>query len=124
MIKEKLHENSLDVLNATIASMQNEIAELSADLKSLTDSRNADSSSNSDSPQANHTSHEEISSAWTRFQHQLSKAGKRSKKISKGVAEEIERHPLIGGLATFGIGFFLAKRLFMRKQTGSDKISG
>jgi hypothetical protein len=79
---EKTHEKELDGLKADIASLREEMAALAAGAKK---------------------------GAWTDFQHTLDEAWGRNEKIMKDLAAEIERHPLVGSMAAFGLGFIIAK---------------
>jgi hypothetical protein len=110
-MKEKTLEQTMDTLNAGIAKSRNEIAALAAGLNKLaewkTDKSDIDGNG-SRSPVNGNKNH----AGWTDFQYRLDDVGSRGKKVAKGLADEIERHPLIGGMAAFGLGFVLAKWLF------------
>jgi hypothetical protein len=60
-------------------------------------------------------------SKWSVVQHRIGAAGSQGKRVAKGLAEEIERHPLIGGMAAFGLGFGLASLLFKRTEHDTCK---
>jgi hypothetical protein len=56
---------------------------------------------------------------WTDFRYRLDEVGARGRKITKALADEIERHPLIGGMVVFGLGFVIAKWLFRSSKSNS-----
>jgi hypothetical protein len=58
---------------------------------------------------------------WTDFRYRLDEVGARGRKITKALADEIERHPLIGGMLAFGLGFVIAKLLFQRSNRDSGQ---
>jgi hypothetical protein len=60
-------------------------------------------------------------SKWSAVQRHVAAAGSRGKRVAKGLADEIERHPLIGGMAAFGLGFGLASLLHKRAKGDTCK---
>jgi hypothetical protein len=110
-MKEKTQEQTLDTLNAGIAKSRDEIAALAASLNKLaewkTDKSDIDGKGAGSAVNGNKNH-----GGWTDFQYKLDDVGARGKNAAKVVADEIERHPLIGGMAAFGLGFVLAKWLF------------
>ncbi|MDD5224849.1 MAG: hypothetical protein PHE84_12765 [bacterium] len=99
-MNEKKDENNLEALNAGIAESREEIAALAAGLKKLADGDNRNS-------------------GWTGFRNRLDDAGARGEEVVQVLADEIKRHPLLGGLAAFGIGFGIATLLFKRSKRDS-----
>lgn len=109
---EKTREKELDALKADIASLHEEIAALAAGAKRFSETKAAEPHVEGE----HETTHQEGSAhreqgqgAWTDFQHTLDEAWVRNEKIMKDLAVEIERHPLLGSLAAFGLGFIIAK---------------
>ena len=49
-------------------------------------------------------------------ENKLEEAGARAEMVAKSLADEIRRHPLIGGMAAFGLGFGIATLLFKRNR--------
>ncbi len=96
---DKAHEKDLAKLNADLAKAREEIAALAASLEKLAACKNEKCSGE----------HERSG-----FQHKLEAVGAGGGKVAQGLAEEIERHPLIGGVAAFGVGFVIAMMLFKR----------
>jgi len=99
-MKEKTDENNLEALNDGIAKSREEIAALAAGLKKLADG-------------------DKRNGGWTGFRNRLDEAGARGEKVVQGLVDEIKRHPLIGGLAAFGLGFGIATLLFKRSKRDS-----
>lgn len=111
-MKEKTHENNQDALNADIAKLREEIEALAASLKKLVEGTIDKPGGSANSEKGN--------GGWTGFRHGLDQAGARGKMVAKGLADEIQRHPLLGGMAAFGLGFWIARLLFR----GSKRDSG
>ena len=118
-MKEKTHEKDLDELNAGIAKSREEIAALAATLKKLAQWKIEESSVDGKHPQEGPTNGDKCHGGWTGFRNRLDKAGARGENVVKGLADEIQRHPLIGGMAAFGLGFTIAKLLFRRSKKDS-----
>jgi len=112
-MNEKTYEKNLDALNTGIAKSREEIAVLAAGLKKLAEFKI--DKSRVDPPEGP-TNGNKLNGGWTRFQYSLDEVGARGKKVAKRVADEIERHPLIGGTAAFGFGFVIAMALFRRSK--------
>ena len=98
---EKAHEKKLEALNDDITKSREEIAVLSAVLKKLMENARDNSEGG----------------GWTGFREGLGDAGAKGEKVVKYVADNIERHPLISGLAAFGLGFGIATLLFKTSKT-------
>ena len=116
-MKEHTHEQQVEAVAAGIAKSRDELAELAAGLKRLAewpiDKSSAHAQDRPERP-VNGNRH----GGWTGFRHGIDRASTRSMKVADGLAVEIERHPLIGGMAAFGLGFGLATLLF--KRNGHD----
>ena len=109
---EKTHEKELDALKAGIASLREEIAALATCVKQLADTKAAEphgegehEATQQEGPAHSEQRHE----TWTDVQHTLGEAWARNEKLIKDLADEIERHPLVGSMAAFGLGFAIAK---------------
>ena len=102
----KAHTNSLDELNAGIAQLREELAALAAYMRKPAGSEIEKPSVDGERPG---------------FWNRLGEAGARGEKAADGLAHEIERHPLIGGLVAFGLGFLLATLLFRRSARDSGE---
>ena len=100
------HQAQLIALNASIAKSREEMATLASRLNSLATGL---------------SDVEGGESKWSALQHRIGAAGSRGKLAAQGLAEEIERHPLIGGMAAFGLGFGLATLLFKRAKSDADE---
>jgi hypothetical protein len=111
-MKEKTYEERLESINSGVATLHEEIAAIAAGLKRLSERKNGKASVNEAFASEVPLENENLNASWTRFRHRLDGAGAQSRKIANGVAAEIERHPLIGALTTFGLGFAIAKMLF------------
>jgi len=109
---EKTSEKELDALKAAIASLREEIAALAAGVKNFAEPKAAESHAERDhetTKQERSANSEQRSGAWTDFQHTLDEAWTKNEKLIKDLAAEIERHPLVGIIAVFGLGFIISK---------------
>ena len=109
---EKTHEKELDALKAGIASLREEIAALATCVKQLADTKAAEPHGEGEheaSKQGGPANGRNGHGAWTDVQHTLGEAWARNEKVIKDLAAEIERHPLVGSMAAFGLGFIIAK---------------
>ena len=109
---ERTHEKELDALKADIASLREEIAALAAGAKKFAKTKAAESHAEGDhetSKQRDPANGWDVHDAWTDFQRRLDEAWTQNEKLIKDLAAEIERHPLVGSMAAFGLGFIIAK---------------
>ncbi len=105
-MEEKKIESTFEALTADIAKLHKELAALAAGLKKIAERpQRRDPADDGEAP-----------GVWAGFQNRIEEAGERGGKVVKGFAHEVERHPLIGGIALFGIGFMLATLLFKRSH--------
>lgn len=108
-----------DAMNARVAESREDIAAFTAGLNELAkwrlDNLSVDGSSWHDSPKNGGTH----PSGWNGLRHRLDEVSNRGQDIARDLADEIRRHPLIGGLAAFGLGFGIATLLFKRSRRGS-----
>jgi uncharacterized coiled-coil protein SlyX len=119
-MKDKTHEEQLDELNGVIAKSREELAALSAGLRRLSEWKSARSPAEWKVPAEVPTNGVKPNGAWTGFRHTLEEAGTKSNAAAKGLAAEIERHPLLASIAAFGTGFAIAKLLFKRTKRHSN----
>ena len=109
---ERTHEKDLDALKADIAGLREEIAALAAGVKKFAETKAAEphAEEEHEATQQEDPAHsEQRHGTWTDFQQTLDEAWVRNEKIIKDLADEIERHPLVGSMAAFGLGFIIAK---------------
>jgi len=115
-MKEKMNEKNLDELNAGISKLREEFAVLAAGFKKPAGRKIDRSSVDEEQPQEGPVNGDQYHGGWTGFRHRLDEAGARGERVAKGLADEIERHPLMGGMAAFGLGFMIARILFKRRK--------
>ena len=96
---EKTRENEMDALKAAIERLREEISALSAGVKKSAESGATE-------PQANG---EPGPGKWADFQETLDDAWTQGEMIVKELSAAIERHPRVGSMAAFGLGFTIAK---------------
>jgi len=109
---EKTREKELDALKADLASLREEIAALAAGVKEFAEAKAAEAHTGGEhetTQQEGPAKSEQDHGSWTDFQRTLDEAWVRNEKIIKDLADEIERHPLVGSMAAFGLGFIIAK---------------
>jgi hypothetical protein len=112
-MKSNNHDKNLDALNAGIAKTREEIAALTAGLQKLEESK-IDALAVDAKPPHEPVNGERHDGGWAGFWQRLDAVETQGENVAKGIADEIRRHPLIGGAAAFGLGFAIAKLLFKR----------
>jgi hypothetical protein len=115
-MRKSAHGRDLDALNANIVKSRDDIAELAAGLKKLADWQNEEERSAVEEPHngssnGNGTEH---NGRWTALRQRITDAGSKGGKVAQGFAVEMQRHPLLGSMAVFGVGFMLATLVFKR----------
>jgi hypothetical protein len=120
-MKEKTQEQTMDALNAGIAKSREEIAALAAGLNKLAEWK-TDKSDIDGKGSRVPTNGNKHNGGWEDFRYKLDDVGARGQKVARSLADEIERHPLIGGMAAFGLGFVVAKWLF--RSSNSKENTG
>ncbi len=111
-MKERTHEKELDALKVDLATLREEIAALAAGAKKFAKTKAAESHAEGDhetTQQESSANSEEGPGAWTDFQHRLDEAWTKNEQFIKDLTADIERHPLVGSIAAFGLGFIIAK---------------
>ena len=109
---ERTHEKELDALKGDIASLREEIAALATGVKKLAETKATEPHAEGEpkaTQQGGPANGGHGHGAWTDVQHTLDEAWARNEKVIKDLADEIERHPLVGSMAAFGLGFIIAK---------------
>lgn len=109
---EKTPEKELDALKAGFASLREELAALAAGVKKFGETKSAGPHAEGEheaSQQGGPANGGRGHDAWTDFQHTLDEARAQGEKVVKELAAEIERHPLVGSMVAFGLGFIIAK---------------
>ena len=114
-MKDKTREKELDKLKAGIAGLREEIASLEAGMGKFAETKwagtHAEERRDAARPEGPaHAGNGRYES--TDFQNTLDEARAQGEKVVKELAAEIERHPLMGGIAAFGLGFIIAKRWY------------
>jgi len=94
----KTHGKNLVEMNARVAQSREEITALAAGLH--------------EEPSNGGKHHD----SWAGFRHRPDTVSARGGKLAQGLADKIERHPVIGGLVAFGVGFGIATLLFKRRK--------
>jgi len=108
-MQKSVREANLNQLNADITKSRREMDALAGDLKKLADWNIVHSNGNNGT------------GAWSSLWHTLNQAGAHGKKVAKGLAQDVERHPLIASLAALGLGFVTARLLYRRADTHSRR---
>jgi hypothetical protein len=112
---EKTHEKELDALKADIASLCETIAALATGVKKLAETKTAEPHAEGEheaGQQEGLANGGHGHGAGTDVQPTLGGARAQGQKAVKGLADEIERHPLMSSLAALGLGFIIAKRWY------------
>jgi hypothetical protein len=118
-MKDKAGNTQLDALNADIAKSREDIAALAASFRRLAEWKVDKSSVDGKCPPEGPANGEKRNGKWMAFRHGLDEAGVRGMQVAKGLSDEIERHPLIGGMVAFGLGFGIARLIFRRNKSDS-----
>jgi hypothetical protein len=108
---EKTRGREFDVLMSEIANLREEIAGLAANvLKSTGSKREKAGGSNrtADAPE-DLPGEDQGGSAWEELLEKFTASRSEGEKVVKGLATKVERHPLLGMVAAFSLGFIIAK---------------
>lgn len=113
-MKEEKNDNGLDALNECMVQLRKEIAALGPDLKKVAEQRSASNAADRKLSKKTDEQSDNGNGKWASLGHELKKAGNRGEALAEGLGEEIARHPLMSGMAAFGLGFITARLLFRR----------
>ena len=108
-MKSSNHQDNRVALGVGIAKAQGDAAALAASLNSLADLHGDRPGGAGD---AGAVAEHERRSGWPGFRDALGRAGERGGAAARLVASGIESHPVVGGVAAFGLGFSIARVLF------------
>jgi len=111
---ERAQNKELDALKADIASLRQEIAGLTAGLKSAVgiDAGQPHAAAQPDGPAHG----EEGFGAWTDLLHKFDASRIQGEKVVKDLAAEVEQHPLLSIMAAFGLGYIIAKLWYQENK--------
>jgi ElaB/YqjD/DUF883 family membrane-anchored ribosome-binding protein len=100
---EKAHDQELDALKADIARLRDEITSLAASAKANAGAKTAATGEEGQD-------HGEYGfSTFADLLDKLATSRVQGEKVVKGLADEVEQHPLVSVLAAFGFGYLVAK---------------
>lgn len=108
---EKTHDKELDALKEDIASLREEIAGLAAVVKK---------SAGIHAEQSHAAAHQEVPGAWTDLLHKFESSTTQGEKVVRDLAAEVERHPLLSIMASFGLGYLIAKLWYQENNQNED----
>lgn len=111
---ERTQNKELDALKANIASLREEIAGLTAGMKSFAGINVEQPHAASQQDGTNHR--EEGFGAWTDLLHKFDASRIQSEKVVKDLAAEVEQHPLVSIMAAFGLGYIIAKLWYQESK--------
>ena len=115
-MRANTHGRDLDALNATIVKSREDIAALAAGLKKLSEwQADKDHLELEETPHgpSNGNGH---ATGWSAVRRGFAEAEAKGESAVRGFANQMERHPLLGGMAAFGVGFVLATLMFKRSH--------
>jgi hypothetical protein len=109
---ENNDKKELDELKGHIARLREEIAALSIGVKKFAEIKPGDSHADGEreerkqeDPPNEGNGHD----AYTDFQHMIDEVRIHGEKVITELAGEIKRHPLVGSIAAFSLGFIIAR---------------
>ena len=100
---EKTHDKELEALKADIARLRDEITSLAAGAKANAGAKTAATGEEGQ----DHGEHG--LSTFADLLDKLATSRVQGEKVVKGLADEVEQHPLASVLAAFGFGYLVAK---------------
>lgn len=107
---EKIPDKELAALKADIARLREEIAGLAAGLKPSDEAKSAGvhdegmgEAAQGDGPA------DEKQSPWEDLLRKFDASRAQGEKVVRGLATEVEQHPLVSVMAAFGLGYIIAK---------------
>ncbi len=114
---EKAHDKDLYALKADIANLRDVIAGFAAGVKKSAGSHAQQSRAAAEQEGSITPSHDEESQgAWADLLHKFDSSRVQSIKVFKDLAVEVEKHPLIGIAASFGLGYIVAKLWYQENR--------
>jgi hypothetical protein len=109
---DKAHDKELAALKADIARLREEIVSLAAGVRN-TSGRGADGSQaegGHDAAEGRGAGDgEQNHDVWMELLHMFDTSRAQGEKVFKGLAAEVEKHPLASIMAAFGLGYLAAK---------------
>jgi ElaB/YqjD/DUF883 family membrane-anchored ribosome-binding protein len=113
-MSDKTHEQEMDTLRNDLALLREELAALVAGVKESARGHGKPphaADGEEAPPQA-----DECQSLWADLWHKLTASKDQSEKVVRDLSEQVEKHPLIGIVAAFGLGYLVAK-LWYKEST-------
>lgn len=109
---DKVHDRELAELKADIMSLREQIAALAAGLSAPARAKPADTHSETPPESAQEdTAGDEGTTygTWEELLHKFTSSKAQGEKVVRGLAAEVEHHPLVSIMAAFGLGYIIAK---------------
>jgi hypothetical protein len=112
-------DKELDALKADFEILREEIASLAASVKNFDGSKAAGNHSGgmrATTGEAGPDTGEEGHGVFTDIWHKLDASRIQGEKVIKGLAAEVEQHPLVSVMAAFGLGYIIAKLWYQESK--------
>jgi hypothetical protein len=109
---ERTNDKELEALKADIARLREEIAGLTAGAKDIAGAKTAgahDDVARAATGEEALESGEQGFGVFADLLHKLDTSRIQGEKVIKGLADEVEGHPLAGFMVAFGLGYIIAK---------------
>ena len=116
-MQDKLHDKEFAALKEDIALLREQISGLAAGLNASTKAK-PEGTHDEGMGEAAHGdgSADEKQSPWEDLLHKFDTSRAQGEKVVKGLAADVERHPLVSVMAAFGLGYIIAKLWYEEKK--------
>lgn len=112
-------DKELDALKADFETLREEIASLAASVKNFDGTKTAGNHSGgtrATTGEAGPDTGGESNGVFTDIWHKLDSSRIQGEKVIKGLAAEVEQHPLVSVMAAFGLGYIIAKLWYQESK--------
>ena len=113
---EETYDKELDALKTDIARLREEIASLAVGVKKFAGAKAAGAQGEEELEAAEEEGGEQSFGVFADLWHKFDSSRIHGEKVVKGLADEVERYPLVSVMAAFGLGYIIAKLWYQENK--------